>query len=276
MTAWHRQAIGDTAAWPRRWPAANDPVFVIASAAAATISVAWMFGWAMVLVRRAAGGFAASPGNVMPWGTVLVGLAVAAMIDVARRAGMAPAWTGLPARAGTILAALAVMPVATTVSERVASLIPLGIAIGGSLVAPLVRNRDGWLGGRASKDAIRKSPFPTATRDVLAAVPPSPPRPAGFRQRIERYQSANDGDRAIGRVIVDVPTGSRTGHAHIGFCPPFVAMPTVEVMSDDDGVEAVVTAAEIVPWGVRVECRLSEPAEESLAIPVDILARYPG
>jgi hypothetical protein len=102
------------------------------------------------------------------------------------------------------------------------------------------------------------------------------PTGPGFRQRLERFQTAAEGDRAIGRVIVDVPTGSRTGHAHIGFCPPFVAMPTVEVTSDDDGIEAVVTAAEVVPWGVRVECRLSEPAEEPLAIPVDILAHYAG
>jgi len=34
----------------------------------------------------------------------------------------------------------------------------------------------------------------------------------------------------------------------------------------------VVTAAEVLPWGVRIECRLSEPAEEPLEIPVDLLA----
>jgi hypothetical protein len=37
----------------------------------------------------------------------------------------------------------------------------------------------------------------------------------------------------------------------------------------------VVTAAEVLPWGVRVECRLAEPAEEPLEIPVDVLAKAP-
>jgi hypothetical protein len=38
-------------------------------------------------------------------------------------------------------------------------------------------------------------------------------------------------------------------------------------------VEAVVTAAEILPWGVRIDCRLSEPADEPLEIPVDVAAQ---
>jgi hypothetical protein len=38
----------------------------------------------------------------------------------------------------------------------------------------------------------------------------------------------------------------------------------------------VVSAAEVLPWGVRVECRLAEPAEEPVEIPVDLVAEAPA
>jgi hypothetical protein len=49
----------------------------------------------------------------------------------------------------------------------------------------------------------------------------------------------------------------------------------VDVTTEYDGVEAVVSAAEILPWGVRIECRLDEPAEEAFEIPVDLFASAP-
>jgi len=58
----------------------------------------------------------------------------------------------------------------------------------------------------------------------------------------------------------------------VGFCPAFPVTPLVQVSTEYDGVEAVVTAAEVLPWGVRIECRLSEPADEPLEIPVDLVA----
>jgi hypothetical protein len=80
------------------------------------------------------------------------------------------------------------------------------------------------------------------------------------------------GERVSGRLCVMVPEGSRSGYAHVGFCPPLASQPVVEATTDYDGVEAVVSAAEVLPWGVRIECRLDEPAEETVEIPVDILA----
>ncbi len=98
------------------------------------------------------------------------------------------------------------------------------------------------------------------------------PLAEGFRQRLERYQTPAGDDCLHGQVMLEVAVGSRTGHAHVGFCPPFSGTPTVEVATECDFVEAAVSAAEILPWGVRVECRLSEPAEEPLEIPVDLKA----
>jgi hypothetical protein len=32
----------------------------------------------------------------------------------------------------------------------------------------------------------------------------------------------------------------------------------------------------VLPWGVRIECRLDDPAQETIEIPVDILATAPA
>jgi len=93
-------------------------------------------------------------------------------------------------------------------------------------------------------------------------------------QRLERYQGDHAGsDTLQGTVNLFMAAGARTAHGHIGFCPPFSHIPTVEVTTAYEAVEAVVTAAEILPWGVRVECRLDAPADEAFEIPVDIQAR---
>jgi hypothetical protein len=98
--------------------------------------------------------------------------------------------------------------------------------------------------------------------------------PGHLVQRFERYEL--DGvDSLRGVLTLTVPEGSRTAHGHIGFCPSFRQVPQVEASTPNDGVEAVVTAAEIVPWGVRIECRLDEPTDEPIEIPVEILARAP-
>lgn len=97
-------------------------------------------------------------------------------------------------------------------------------------------------------------------------------QPGMVRQRFERRELPTGAERVRGRVVVTVPAASKAGYGHLGFCPAFVATPTVEVATAYDGVEVTVTAAEVLPWGVRVECRLAEPAEEPVDIPVDIVA----
>ena len=118
----------------------------------------------------------------------------------------------------------------------------------------------------------RPGPAPVAAADT-DSIPDAGPMPAGFRQRTERYETTDGVDCLRGRAIMAVATGSRTGFAHVGFCPSFAATPQVEVSSDYDGVEAELIVAETLPWGVRLECRLAEPAEEPLEIPIDFEAR---
>lgn len=114
--------------------------------------------------------------------------------------------------------------------------------------------------------------FPSAGEHEEAA-----PRLAGsLLQRFERVALPGGGECVRGRLCLVVPEGSRSGSTHMGFCPPFASLPAVEVTTNYDGVEAVVSAAEVLPWGIRVECRLDEPAEEAIEIPVDVVAHFPA
>jgi hypothetical protein len=99
--------------------------------------------------------------------------------------------------------------------------------------------------------------------------------PGHLRQRFTRYDTPAGTDCLRGRINVEIAAGARTAHGHVGFCPAFEVTPAVEVTTDYDGVEATVAAAEVLPWGVRVEVRLAEPAEEPLEIPVDLRVRSP-
>jgi len=92
---------------------------------------------------------------------------------------------------------------------------------------------------------------------------------------LERYEL--DGNDCLrGTLALSVPQGARAAHGHVGFCPSFKQLPHIEVTTEYDGVEAVVSVAEVVPWGARIECRLDEPAEEAIEIPVDLFAQAPS
>lgn len=213
----------------------------------------------VLLLRRFAGGFAAGDAG-LAWMAAAFGIAIVAVADAtAGRRGFGP----LAARAG-----LAAAVAAVAVPPRAGDWASIAAVVMAAVVVA-VRPRTGGTG-----------PHPTAVRRRTAEYPPRrktpqrmPDVPGRLVQRLERYETPDGHDRLRGRVCLTVAAGSRGTHAHVGFCPAFAATPTVDVSTDYDGVEAVVTAAEILPWGVRVECRLSEPADEPLEIPVDVVVR---
>ena len=112
----------------------------------------------------------------------------------------------------------------------------------------------------------------SSARATLADVPAGA---GSLLQRFERRALADGAECVRGRLHVAVAAGARSGAGHVGFCPPLSCAPTVQVSTDYDAVEAIVTAAEVLPWGARIECRLDEPAEEAIEIPVDHVARAP-
>lgn len=266
----------------------------VARGVAAALAVTLACGGATLLVRRLTGGFAFTPGPAVAWAVTAAGWPLVMAIDRAAqlRGGPWPRWL---ARLGVVAAALAVAPVGDGLSlpARSAAALAVGLALVAALAPgpgawPVAAPR-GWWARRSAPTPPRvapprKPPSPAGERGPLPAGPVEPlalpatdwmdPLPTGFRQRLERFETPSGEDCFRGHVVVAVPAGSRTGHAHVGFCPPFAGMPRVEVSTACDFVEAEVVAAEILPWGARIECRLSEPAEEPLEIPTDVQARH--
>ncbi len=256
---------------------------------------------AVLVLRKFAGAIAAPPGPEAVLAVCGAGLLLVAVGDLAMRSSAArtsgPAIPWLPAvltRLGLLMAVAAVslplrmtsaVDALTTIAAFVISLVAVGLAP----IANRVVGR-GFLGRRA--DAHHEPAVPTPFVLPATAAPMAVPSlstaqpgvqdgamatPAGsLLQRFERLALPDGGECVYGRLCVVVPEGSRTGYAHVGFCPPMASQPTVDVTTDYDGVEAIVSAAEVLPWGARIECRLDEPAEETVEIPVDILAKSPA
>lgn len=210
-----------------------------------------------------------------------VGAALVLLVDgLASMAAVRRGPWPLASRVGLVLALAAIalpIRVATPLDGLafVAAVVFAGAVIGGPWLAS-GRPRTGRPRPAVSPPLDVEDPGHSATR-VIAVMPAAPAAgavPGHLQQRFERYDSAG-ADCLRGRITVAVPQGARTAHGHVGFCPPFAQTPAVDVTTEYDGVEAVVSAAEILPWGVRIECRLDEPAEEAFEIPVDLFASSP-
>jgi hypothetical protein len=227
----------------------------------------------VLVVRRIGGGFGPAGGAGVAAVALLGGLLVVAVDAAGRLAGLAAAWRAA-ARMGYALAwtAVGLPPAVGSPIETLLFFVATGVTIA-IIAEPVIRGRAGpWLA-----DLGRRVPRPPSRlRPPRLVMPPSTARPVEspghVLQRFERYEL--DGfDCLRGTLTLTVPQGARSAHGHVGFCPSFHHVPTVETTTAYDGVEAVITAAEVVPWGVRIECRLDEPAEEPVEIPVDIVAR---
>jgi len=111
--------------------------------------------------------------------------------------------------------------------------------------------------------------------------PVSPrPRPPALAGRLvqwqERYLLADGREQLRGQLVVTLAAESRLATGHIGFCPALAAIPDVTVTTDYDALEVAVDAAEVLPWGIRVECRVEDPADEPVAIPIDLQISLPA
>jgi hypothetical protein len=263
-----------TASSTRRggWAAAgaefDSLVASLASALGGCAGLAAVACGGVLVVRRLTVAAPAPSGAVLAVaaaGTALVALADAALhLGGFRQAAVA-------ARLGLVLAvaAVALPPRAATWLDGAATMVAVAVAMGAVAFAP----RRGPARLAAGDSASDRRPFngrPATGRRPRAAADRVPGR---FRQRFTRYEGRAGSDRLRGRINVEVGAGARLAHGHVGFCPAFAATPAVEVTTDYDGVEATVAAAEVLPWGVRVEVRLAEPAEELLEIPVDLLVK---
>lgn len=252
------------------WAAASrrldgPPPAVILRAAGGLAAAAAVGSGALLVVRRLAGAIEPAAGGLVI-GVAGAGLALVCLADAARRRGAALA-VPVAARIGLLLAVAALaLPPRADVTGRIAA----ACAVAAAALAAVRLPRPVAAGRRHVSPADRRGDPPAGRRGSRADR--REPQPGVVRQRFERRALDGGAERVRGRVVVAVPAGARTGYGHLGFCPAFPATPAVEVSTAYDGVEVTVTAAEVLPWGVRVECRLAEPAEEPLDIAVDLVA----
>ena len=242
----------------------DDIVAILAAALGGCAGLAALTCGVVLVVRRLTVAAPAPSGVVLA--VAAAGAALVAIADAAQRLG-GFRHAASAGRVGLVLAvaAVALPPRAATWLDGAATALAVAVAAGAVAFAP----RRGPAGKPAPHLSV--APRPAAARRRPRAAPDRVP--GRFRQRFTRYDGRAGGDRLRGRINVEVGAGARLAHGHVGFCPAFAATPSVEVTTDYDGVEATVTAAEVLPWGVRVEVRLAEPAEEPLEIPVDLLVK---
>jgi hypothetical protein len=236
---------------------------------AAIAALTAVAGGSVLVLRRLVDAIDAAPPPLLLAAVAAVSVLVL-VADLGPRSGSGRVGPIL-ARVGLVLTTLALaVPPAPTVASWIAAGISLLATAGVVFRHPR---------------AVSLPALPALHRHRRPAEPPMPHptvRPArrrirrlpgSLRQRLTRYDLPDGVDCVRGRLTIAVPGAAKAAAGHIGFCPAFAETPEVEVTTEYDGVEVTVTAAEVLPWGVRVECRLAEPAEEPLEIPVDIVAR---
>lgn len=278
----------------------TDARATIAAAVSAACGLVAASAAAMLVERRLAGalGPTGMPAVVC---TAAVGLLIMVLGDLATRGLAVPVgpsatapirWTLVATRVALVVAVAAVAVPArdgSAIGAAARILVVAGVlaAAGPGMMSerwlrsirPWITASPTGMAGVETAPAAGSAPDAREDRDL----PPAPTLAASMAasgaavlQRLERLALPDGTECVRGSVAVLIPRGARSGTGHLGFCPPFAGQPTVEVGSDYDSVEAVITAAEVVPWGVRVECRLDEPAEETLEIPVAVVARSPA
>ena len=244
----------------------------------------------VLLARRLSGGATAAPGVVMLAAVCGAGGLLVVTGDLASRHGGGR--PSLAPRIGFLMAALAMaLPLPVGRSGALLMAMAAMVFAGALLVQPWAAP---WPGipspvtGPVVTHPLESSPPAFIPAGVEKSLPPQDAatwnrglndffhvQPSGdehLLQQQERFTRADGTECVRGRLFLAVPTGVRTASGHVGFCPPFATIPTVEVTTTYDEVEAIVTATEVLPWGVRVECRLDEPADEPFEIPIDIVA----
>ena len=90
-------------------------------------------------------------------------------------------------------------------------------------------------------------------------------------QQLFRVRDCDGYEVIYGTVRADFLPGQRHASVHVGFCPPLPSLPSVEAEASQ-WPEARVKVAQALPHGVRLDVRLSEPAEDACHVPIEMAA----
>jgi hypothetical protein len=84
-------------------------------------------------------------------------------------------------------------------------------------------------------------------------------------QQFVRSRSAAGDDVFSGWLRVEMPPGARTTSVHVAFCPPFARTPTIDVRQVE-GPAGRIKTAQSLPYGARLDFKLSQPCEEAATV----------
>jgi hypothetical protein len=91
---------------------------------------------------------------------------------------------------------------------------------------------------------------------------------ATVTQQMVRRRESDQSESLEGWLRADLATGQRHATAHIAICPPLVRSP--ECFAEQmDGPPATIKVGQVLPFGVRFEIKLDQPAREAASVLVE-------
>ncbi|MGW8256970.1 MAG: hypothetical protein ACWGMZ_05755 [Thermoguttaceae bacterium] len=91
-------------------------------------------------------------------------------------------------------------------------------------------------------------------------------------QQLIRSVERDGSDVLSGWLRLSFTSGQRLGHIHLAFCPPFAQAPELTV-SQLDGPQARIKVAQLLPYGVRLDLKLSAFSLEPTSVLLKFAAR---
>jgi hypothetical protein len=112
----------------------------------------------------------------------------------------------------------------------------------------------------------------TAPHAMSSLDPETAILPEEVTQQLTRSQAADGAEELSGWLRLAFAAGQRTGSIHVAFCPPFAAAPALEV-EQIDGPETRIKTAQLLPYGARIDLKLTTAAEEPTSVVLQFSAR---
>ena len=98
---------------------------------------------------------------------------------------------------------------------------------------------------------------------------------ADVLQQLTLRTTAEGGQELSGWLRLGLAAGQRSGSLHVAFCPSFGEMPQVQAEAVS-GPDCRIKAAQVLPYGARLDVKLDEAAEEDESVLVWFHAANPG
>ncbi|MBN1394928.1 MAG: hypothetical protein JW959_07890 [Pirellulales bacterium] len=243
----------------------NGGVFSIgATRAVAVAALTLLVAAAATLAwRRWPAGALVNP--LEPLSLMAVAIATAAVAAFVRVGWSRPGWIGTTGASLAVVVTFVAVCVPGTLTEWiVAAALILAVEESWAWVSRFrsVNSRRGPTvpgGKRRASATIRGLLAPGCCEESITSNDAIPAEEV--TQQLIRSRTADGREVLSGWLRTFFATGQRTGSVHVAFCPPLDDRPEVAV-NQIAGPEARIRTAQALPYGVRLDLKLAEPARE--------------